>query len=61
MQLKKEMKLTDELINGRYKPLGNEKQVDDWEEDKYNPTMEFVEDMMLRMSTLVWLWITILH
>ena len=55
MQLKKEMKLIDELINGRYKPLGNEKQVEDWEEDEDNPTMEFVEDMMLRMNTLVWL------
>ena len=53
MQLKKKKKLIDELINGKYYPLGNEKQVDDCEEDEENPTMEVVEDMMLRMSTLV--------
>ena len=45
MKLKKEMKLIDELINGRYNPLGNEKQVDDREYDEDNITMEFVEDM----------------
>lgn len=41
MKLKKEMKLIDELINGRYNPLGNEKQVGD--ED--NIAMEVLEDM----------------
>ena len=45
MKLKKEMKLIDELINERYNPLGNEKQVDDREEDEDNIAMEFVEDM----------------
>ena len=39
------MKLIDELINGRYNPLGNEKQVDDREEDEDNIAMEVVEDM----------------
>ena len=45
MKLKNEMKLIDELINGRYNPLGNEKQVDDREEDEDNIAMEVVEDM----------------
>ena len=45
MKLKKEMKLIDELINGRYNPLGNAKQVEDREEDEDNIAMEYVEDM----------------
>ena len=38
------MKLIDELINGRYNPLGNEKQVEDREEDEDKIAMEVVEE-----------------